>query len=96
MSVSPKTYGSESESSSGTVGGRWLRFLVGLVMLAATFSFFASGYSPPGVCGEVLRHNQAAHIDASPLFFMEVEHMSDLEDGVRIMRERAKSLRGTR
>lgn len=70
--------------------GSWLKFLTGLIMLAAFFGFFASGYSPPGVMGEVLRHNQANDIDASPLLYMEVEHMSDLEEGVRLMREKAR------
>lgn len=68
----------------------WLKFMAGLVMLAVFFGFFASGYSLPGVFGEVLRHNQANNIDASPLLYMEVEHMSDLEDGVRQMREEAR------
>jgi hypothetical protein len=68
-----------------------LRLIAGLVVLSAIVYFFASGYSPPGVFGEVLRHNQAEDIDASPLLYSEVEHMSDLEYGVRVMRERAKS-----
>ena len=75
---------------------RWLRFIIGLVMFAVTVCFFASGYSPPGICGEVLRHNQAEDIDASPLLYSEVEHMAELEDGVRMMREKAESVRRTR
>ncbi len=69
--------------------GAWLRFIVGLVALALFFLFFASGYSLPGIFGEVLRHNQANAIDASPLLYMEVEHMADLEAGVKKMREEA-------
>jgi hypothetical protein len=52
--------------------------------------FFASGYAPPGVCGEVLRHNQEAQIDASPFFYGDVENMAEYEQGVRQMREEAK------
>jgi hypothetical protein len=48
---------------------KWLRFTVGIGLLAAMISFFASGYTPPGVCGEVIRHNQQADIDASPFFY---------------------------
>jgi hypothetical protein len=67
----------------------WLKFFVGLVIFLAAVFFFASGYSPPGIFGEVLRHNQAGDIDASPLFYTEVEHMPVLENGVRKLRERA-------
>ncbi|RKX29657.1 MAG: hypothetical protein DRP46_06855 [Candidatus Zixiibacteriota bacterium] len=72
----------------------WLKFFTGLIMLAVFFGFFASGYSPPGVLGKVLRHNQANDIDASPLLYMEVEHMSELEEGVRLMREKAQRRTG--
>ena len=71
----------------------WLKFFAGLLIMAFIFGFFASGYSLPGACGEVLRHNQKDGIDASPLFYMEVENMSELEDGVREMMEEAKNLR---
>lgn len=54
---------------------RWLRFLIGLVLIILFTVFFASGYSPPGFMGKVIRHNQAHDIDASPLFYTEVEGM---------------------
>ena len=62
---------------------RWVRFLIGLTALALFIAFFASGYSPPGVLGEVLRHNQQYDIDASPLFYSEVENMQELEAELR-------------
>jgi hypothetical protein len=58
---------------------RWLRFFIGLTVLVLFVAFFASGYSPPGAPGEVLRHNQEHDIDASPLFYSEVENMQELE-----------------
>lgn len=64
---------------------RWIRFFAGLVILIAIITFFSSGYSPPGVFGEVLRHNQACSIDASPLFYSEVENMTELETGLRVL-----------
>jgi hypothetical protein len=66
----------------------WLRFFAGLVVFLAAVLFFSSGYSPPGIFGEVLRHNQANDIDATPLFYTEVEHMPVLENGVRKLREK--------
>jgi len=64
---------------------RWLRFFAGAGILAAIFAFFASGYTPPGAAGEVLRHNQTCDIDASPLFYTEVENMQELEEGLARM-----------
>ncbi len=69
---------------------RWLRFCGGLIALALFAGFFASGYSPPGAFGEVLRHNQKCDIDASPLLYSEVEHMAELEAGVERQRDQAK------
>lgn len=63
---------------------KWFKFFLGLCALILTVTFFASGYSFPGPFGEVLRHNQANDIDASPLFYSEVEHMAELEEGARI------------
>ncbi len=63
--------------------GRWLRLAVGLTGLLLLAGFFMSGYAPPGALGTVLRHNQVHEIDASPLFYSEVEHMAVLEAGAR-------------
>ena len=73
----------ESTTSSAR---RLLRFALGLAALALFAGFFASGITPPGICGEVLRHNQACGIDASPLLYQEVEHMAELELRVAEMR----------
>jgi len=62
---------------------RWIRFLIGVSALSSLVAFFASGYSPPGALGEVLRHNQQYDIDASPLFYSEVENMQELEEDLR-------------
>jgi len=81
----------ELRQKKRTTSGAWVRFFIGIVILAAVVSFFASGYSPPGICGEVLRNNQANDIDATPLLYMEVENMSALEDTVRMMMDAARS-----
>jgi hypothetical protein len=81
-----------NQSRFAPIGHRllaWLRFFTGLAMLAVAAGFFMSGVTPPGVCGEVLRHNQAEEIDASPLFYSEVEHMAALEEGVDQLRKAA-------
>jgi hypothetical protein len=38
--------------------------------------------NPPGICGEVLRHNQSHNINASPLFYADVENMDQLKPGL--------------
>lgn len=70
---------------------RWHKFALGLAMLAVAVLFFSSGYSPPGPAGEVLRHNQAHDIDATPFFYGDVERMSEYEAGVAAMRESASA-----
>ena len=69
---------------------RLARFAVGLVLLAMFAGLFMSGFTPPGIAGEVVRHNRLHDIDASPLLYSEVEHMQQLEEGVRQMRERQR------
>jgi hypothetical protein len=75
---------------------RWVRFLIGLIVLGSCIAFFASGYSPPGALGEVLRHNQQHDIDASPLFYSEVENMQELEAGLAELMEGAGERGGVR
>lgn len=66
---------------SGDRVKEWLKFFAGLLSLAAVIGFLGSGISPPGALGEVLRHNQRYDIDATPLFYSEVENMAELEQG---------------
>jgi hypothetical protein len=66
---------------------RLLRFIAGLAVLSLAVALLASGYTPPGICGEVLRHNQTHEIDASALFYTEVENMSELEAGLAELRQ---------
>ena len=72
---------------------RWGKFVLGLALLALTIAFFSSGYSPPGSFGEVLRHNQANSIDASPLFYSEVENMAELERGLKILIDKKENIK---
>jgi hypothetical protein len=67
---------------------RLRRFFVGLIILAAFYAVLASGYTPPGICGEVLRHNMENDIDASPFWYMDLENMSEYEAAVANLRLR--------
>jgi len=68
----------------------WAKFGLGLMALTLLVGFFASGWTPPGVCGEVLRHNRACDIDASPFFYGDVENMDAYEYGVAELRAAAR------
>jgi len=68
-----------------------MRFIIGLGLLGALAAFFASGITPPGVCGEVIRHNREADIDASPFFYGDVENMLELIEGAERLRDRAQA-----
>ena len=75
-----------ANTPGGSLTNRWIRFFIGLALLWLSVAFFASGISPPGIAGEVLRHNKAHDIDASPLFYSEVENMQELEEGLAKLR----------
>jgi len=68
---------------------RGLRFVIGLAGLVLFISFFASGYTPPGIAGEVLRHNRENEIDASPLIYTDLENINEILDDVRQLRQDA-------
>ncbi|MBU0755794.1 MAG: hypothetical protein KJ645_11685 [Planctomycetes bacterium] len=51
----------------------WFRFAAGLALLCGFAFFLSRGYAPPGAAGEVLRHNLRLGIDATPLFYTEVD-----------------------
>ena len=79
----------EEDRASANLGMRWTRFVIGLCILAGMVSLFASGYTPPGVCGEVIRHNQQAGIDASPFFYGDVENILELIEGAEELADKA-------
>ncbi|MFC1475645.1 hypothetical protein ACFLQW_01430 [Candidatus Zixiibacteriota bacterium] len=60
----------------------WGRLALGILGLAGVLFFFTSGVTPPGVCGDVVRHNRANTIDATPYFYSEVENIVELQAGL--------------
>ena len=57
----------------------WVKFGLGLLAVLALALLLSQGVTPPGPAGEVLRHNQRLGLDATPLFYTEVEHFAELE-----------------
>lgn len=56
----------------------WLKLLVGTILLGLLVLVLFSGYTPPGILGEVVRHNQEADVDTSPFFYGDVEKMTEI------------------
>ena len=53
----------------------WVRLLLGILLLAGVVFALGQGYTPPGPAGEVFRNNLRNGIDATPLFYTEVESL---------------------
>lgn len=53
----------------------WARFLAGVTLLVCAVLVLMQGYTPPGLAGEVFRNNMRNGIDATPLFYTDVESL---------------------
>jgi len=62
---------------------RVLRFCVGLVLLGGFIALLALGPAP----GPVLRNNAEQDIEATALFYMDLDEMQDLERRLEVMLE---------
>ena len=52
-----------------------VKFVVGVLLLTGAILLLMQGYAPPGPAGEVFRNNLQNRIDATPLFYTEVESL---------------------
>ena len=50
------------------------------MLLAAAVVLLMPGYTPPGPAGEVFRNNLRHDIDATPLFYTEVDSLAPMDD----------------
>ena len=64
----------KSRRHPGLVAG--VKFAAGTVLLAAVVVLLMQGYTPPGPAGEVFRNNLRYDIDATPLFYTEVDSLA--------------------
>ncbi len=53
--------------------GGWARLAAAAVLLSVLYLILAKGCAPPGAAGEVIRRNLGNSVDATPLFYTEVE-----------------------
>ncbi len=61
----------------GYHGGRaaWVKLAIGVLLLACAIIGLGQGYTPPGPAGEVIRNSLRRGVDATPLFYTEVESL---------------------
>jgi hypothetical protein len=62
---------------------KWLRFCAGLLVLAGFIALLALGPTP----GSVLQHNVDQEIQATALFYMDLEEMPALEQRLETILE---------
>ena len=54
----------------------WAKFVAGAMLMAGVVLVLMQGFTPPGPAGEVFRNNLRHRIDATPLFYTEVESLA--------------------
>jgi hypothetical protein len=54
----------------------WVKFVAGILLLTGVILMLMQGRTPPGTAGEVFRNNLRHGIDATPLFYTEVESLT--------------------
>ena len=62
--------------------GKGLRLLIGVLILSGTFWLLAAGPCPPGAAGEVIRHNRDHDVQATALFYLDLDRMPELESAL--------------
>ncbi|MBU0520178.1 hypothetical protein KKA00_04960 [bacterium] len=63
----------------------WLKLGFGSLVIGSFVWLMTTGWTPPGILGETIRHNQENDIDASPFFYGDVENMTELEEGLQVV-----------
>ena len=60
-----------------------LRLLSGILIISGIIWFLGWCTPPKGVLRETIRHNLEEDIDATPIFYGDVENMTEIEAGLR-------------
>ena len=81
------------EMNGDSTYSRLIKFVVGLLLLGGLAFCLGTGITPPGKAGEVIRHNQESRVDATALFYSDLENMQELERGVVEMQAGARDSR---
>lgn len=71
---------------------RLVKFCLGICLLLGLILLVMFAPVPPGITGDVIRHNQFAEIDATPLIYSDLDYMQDLESEVHLVFKPRKRL----
>ena len=58
---------------------RWTKFILGLLLISGLALYLGSGLAPPGPIGDVIRNSHAHEIDATALFYGDLDNMQEIE-----------------
>ena len=61
---------------------RWLRLAVGVAGLAGFFWFLTTRPLPPGAAGQIIDRNLRQNVQATALFYADLERMPAIEEGL--------------
>ena len=69
-----------SASVEKSAASKWIRFFIGLGLIAAFICFLMSEPVPPGVAGDVIQRNLDQDVQTTALFYMELDRMPAIEE----------------
>jgi hypothetical protein len=66
---------------------RWVRRGLGLALLAAVLAFLITGPGLPGPAGTIIQRNIDQDIQATALFYMDLDRMPEIQEDLEVLLE---------
>ena len=82
-----------SKTVNKSASSGWFKFCLGLILVVGLMVVIVHLPVPEGFGGEVIRNNLENDIDASPLFYTEVDNIFEMSRDVEMMRSKAREAR---
>lgn len=70
----------QTQKSAGNTIKGWARFILGLALFVALVGLLAAGPTPPGAAGRMIERNISYDIQATALFYQDLDKMTDLQE----------------
>ena len=62
------------------LSNRWLRLCIGIALLGGFFAFLTTNPRLPGTAGEIVDRNLSQDIQATALFYADLDRMPEIEN----------------